>query len=164
VVALISHVSYVLFHPDTFSVHVNVLSNMAAWAILSLGCQWLLRRDYRPDAVRLLWLGIDALLLTVELWLLEAVYSPLLIIYGLFIVASVLWFRTALVWFATGMAAAGYALMLLEARLRQGLGGLGVKPHYHVIFFAGLVALGFMVAYQVQRVRVLSRYYEHRPL
>jgi hypothetical protein len=28
----------------------------------------------------------------------------------------------------------------------------------------GLIATGFVVTYQVRRVRALSQYYEHRPL
>jgi hypothetical protein len=34
--------------------------------------------------------------------------------------------------------------------------------HYPVIFALVLAVLGFMVAYQVFRVRVLSRFYESR--
>ena len=37
------------------------------------------------------------------------------------------------------------------------------KPHWHVVFLAAVAVLGLMVCYQVQRIRVLSRYYEHRP-
>jgi hypothetical protein len=43
-----------------------------------------------------------------------------------------------------------------------GPGGLE-KPHWHVVFLAALAVLGWMVSYQVQRVRALSRYYENRP-
>ena len=113
------------------------------------------------DLVRLIWLTVDAILITAELWLVEAVYSPLLIIYALFIVASGLWFRTWLVWCTTALAVAGYTFLLADAASR---GALGQSPHYHVIVYVGLLVLGFMVAYQVQRVRVLSRYYERRPL
>jgi hypothetical protein len=34
--------------------------------------------------------------------------------------------------------------------------------HRHVIFLVSLAVLGFVMAYQVQRVRALSRYYEGR--
>ena len=37
-------------------------------------------------------------------------------------------------------------------------------PHRHLIFVVGLIVLGSVVAYQVNRVRALSRYYERRPL
>jgi serine/threonine-protein kinase len=158
-IAAIAQVNYQLFHTASLSLHLAVLSLLGLWAGLSVMCQWLLRRDRSPDLVRLAWLGIDGVLLTVGLWLVEAVYSPLLIIYGLFIVASGLWFRARFVWFTTGLAAAGYGLLLLDAWRQQALGG---SPHYHLIFFVGLLALGFMVTYQVQRVRALSRYYERR--
>ena len=35
-------------------------------------------------------------------------------------------------------------------------------PHYPVIFAAVLAAVGLIVGYQVNRLRVLSRYYESR--
>jgi Sigma-70 region 2 len=53
------------------------------------------------------------------------------------------------------------------AWLRQiGRGGMGVvfKARKHFMFMVGLVAMAFIVSYQVNRVRALSRYYEHRPL
>jgi eukaryotic-like serine/threonine-protein kinase len=159
--AVISQLSYHLFHPATAATHAKVMANLGAWAILSVACQWLLRRERYPDLVRLTWLTVDAILITAELWLVEAVYSPLLIIYALFIVASGLWFRTWLVWCTTALAVAGYTFLLVDA---AGRGSLGQSPHYHVIVYVGLLVLGFMVAYQVQRVRVLSRYYERRPL
>ncbi len=158
-ITAISQINYQLSHSSTLLLHEAVLSVLGLWALLSLGCQWLLRRDFRAETIRLVWLGIDGILLTVALWLVEAVYSPLLITYGLFIVASGLWFRARLVWFTTGMAAAGYGFLLVDAAARR---ALGPSPHYHIIFFVGLLALGFMVAYQVQRVRTLSRYYERR--
>ena len=43
-------------------------------------------------------------------------------------------------------------------------GGRINGPHRHLIFVVGLLVLGSMVAYQVNRVRALSRYYERRPL
>jgi eukaryotic-like serine/threonine-protein kinase len=159
--AVISQLSYHLFHPATAATHAKVMANLGAWAILSVACQWFLRRERHPDLVRLIWLTVDAILITAELWLVEAVYSPLLIIYALFIVASGLWFRTWLVWCTTALAIAGYTFLLVDAAGRD---ALGQSPHYHVIVYVGLLALGFMVAYQVQRVRVLSRYYERRPL
>jgi hypothetical protein len=37
-------------------------------------------------------------------------------------------------------------------------------PQYPVIFAAVLAVMGFVVAYQVYRIRVLSRHFEHRQL
>jgi serine/threonine-protein kinase len=161
VMSAISHLSYQLFHRAPLVQQVGIQATLAVWALLSILCQWLLRREYHGDMVRNLWLAIDAILMTAELWLVNGVYSPLLILYGLYIVAAGFWFRTGFVWFATALALTGYCLLLADAAPR---GALGANWHHHGIFLAALVALGFMVAYQVRRVRVLSQYYEHRPL
>jgi hypothetical protein len=39
-----------------------------------------------------------------------------------------------------------------------------VPLHYACILVAALGVIGFVVGYQVRRVRVLSKYYEHRNL
>ena len=38
------------------------------------------------------------------------------------------------------------------------------EPHHRLIFLVALLVLGFVVAYQVHRIRALSRYYERRRL
>ena len=38
------------------------------------------------------------------------------------------------------------------------------EVHRHLIFLISLVVLGVLMAYQVERVHALSRYYERRPL
>jgi hypothetical protein len=159
--AVILQLNYHLFHAATLELHREVMAVLGIWAMLSTGCQWLLSREWRPKAVRVVWLGIDAGLMTIELWLVEAGYSPLLITYSLLIVASGLWFRANLVWFTTAMATGAYLILIMSG---SAAGSVDQSPHYHVIFVVGLLALGFMVTYQVQRVRVLSRYYECRPL
>jgi eukaryotic-like serine/threonine-protein kinase len=63
------------------------------------------------------------------------------------------------VWFTTACTMIGYvglmALDLLTESEPQ-------PAHRHVIFLISLAVLGFAMAYQVQRVRALSRYYEGR--
>jgi serine/threonine-protein kinase len=81
--------------------------------------------------------------------------------YGVFVVASGLWFRVSLVWFTTVIAAAGYATLIAVG---AAFGSLGESPQHHLIALIALLLLGAMVAAQVKRVRALSRYYEHRPL
>jgi hypothetical protein len=66
-----------------------------------------------------------------------------------------------LVWLTTALSIAGYLILLVDAHLRHLEAGAG---HHQILYIVALAALGFVVAYQVQRVRVLSRYYEHRPL
>jgi serine/threonine-protein kinase len=155
------HINYRVLHPVSVGVHASILSILTLWAVVSLGCQSLLRQEYRPGLVRHVWLGTDALLLTTAIGLAGAVNSPLLVTYALLIVASGLWFRVGLVWFTTGMAIAGYLVLMSNLVLH---GGAVDAPHHHVIFLVGLVALGLMVAYQVKRVRALSCHYETRRL
>jgi serine/threonine-protein kinase len=81
--------------------------------------------------------------------------------YALLIVGSGLWFRPAVVWLTTGAAVLGYGLLLLGD---VGAGAPLAAPHHAVIVALVLAVTGGVVAYQVQRVRALSRYYEHRPL
>jgi serine/threonine-protein kinase len=77
------------------------------------------------------------------------------------IATSGLWFRVPLVWFTTAVGVLGYGALVVYEVLS---GVTFAPPHHHVICLVGLVAIGFVTAYQVQRVRALSRYYEHRPL
>jgi serine/threonine-protein kinase len=161
VVAAVSHVSYQLFHRMPLDQQLGIQATLALLAVLSVACQWLLRRDFHADTVRMVWLGIDAALLTAALWMVDGAFSPLLVMYGVLIVASGLWFRTRFVWFSTAMAVVGYALLLADVARQC---RLDAYPHNPLLFIIGLVALGLMVAYQVRRVRVLSHYYEHRPL
>jgi hypothetical protein len=65
------------------------------------------------------------------------------------------------VWITTALSIAGYACLLLDTHLR---GIPLVFINWHVIFVIVLAVLGFVVVYQVHRVRALSRYYERRPL
>src|SRR5204863_224919 len=129
--------------------------------LASVICQRLLRVEGWGDAVRYAWAAADMGLLAVMMTLEESVVSPVAIGFPLLIAASGLWYHVRLVWVTTALAAVAYGGLVLEHRLRAGeLPGL----HKHIIFLVGLGVLGFVVAYQVQRVRALSRYYEHRPL
>jgi serine/threonine-protein kinase len=105
---------------------------------------------------RFAWSAADVVLLTALLWLADPPRGPLLVGYPLLIAASGLFFQVPLVWFTTTMSLASYAALLVlhpqEAR----------PPHYALIFAATLAVLGFIVAYQVYRVRALSRYFENR--
>ena len=88
-------------------------------------------------------------------------HSPVLIIYACLIATAGLWFRVRLIWFVTVLALVSYAVVL-AAFVIQGHGF--DKAHRHFIFAVGLVVMGSVVSYQVNRVRALSRYYERRPL
>ena len=80
------------------------------------------------------------------------------------IVGSGLWFRVRLVWFVTVMSLISYAVLVVDFYLVQ----VDLQQHfdraYDRPFFFGvmLFVLGAVVAYQIRRVRALSRYYETR--
>ena len=84
----------------------------------------------------------------------------LLVGYPVLIAASGLWFRVRTVWLTALMAALGFGTLAVTVLPRE---QRAHAPHHVVIFLFCLLALGPLVAYQVQRVRVLSRYYEQRP-
>ncbi len=156
--AAIVQVNYQLSDQAGLSLHLQVLGILAGWALASALCQRLLSAGRFPDSIRTVWAAIDVLLLTTVLILTENQGSGLVVCYPLLIVAAGLWFRVGVVWFTTITAALAYGLLVLTQEAREFL------PHHHVIFLVALGVLGFMVAYQVKRVRVLSQYYEHRRL
>jgi eukaryotic-like serine/threonine-protein kinase len=158
---MVLHIYYVVAHQVSPALHLTVLGVLGLWGVVSVICQACLRREWRPDLVRTLWLSADGVLMTVAFGLGEALTSPILVCYALFIAASGLWFRVRLVWLTTILSIAGYLFLVLAAGLRGQEAG---ARHHQVLFMVALAAVGLVVAYQVQRVRVLSRYYEHRPL
>jgi serine/threonine-protein kinase len=159
--AAIAQGYYHLAHPVSLAVHCQIMGILALWAGVSAVCQGLIRRDFRPDRVRQFWLAVDGTMLTTALLIDGAFISPLIVTYAVFVVASGLWFRVGLVWFTTAIAVAGYAALIAVGAWQ---GALGESPQHHLIAMIALILLGVMVATQVQRVRALSRYYEHRPL
>jgi serine/threonine-protein kinase len=158
--AIIAQVYYHLAHPVSLLLHTAIVGVLGLWALASIVCQTLIRRGLWPEAVRVAWLAVDALMLTSALVMDEAFHSPLVLAYGVYIVASGLWFRAGLVWLTTALAAIGYLVLVGVGAARA---GLGESPQHHLIVLISLVLLGVMVAAQVKRVRALSRFYERRP-
>ncbi len=141
-------------------VHLRVMSILGGWIVISAICQWLLRKSRWQSAVRFGWCAVDAALLTAVLAQNSVAPGPILVGYPLLITASGLFFRVRLVWFMTLACVVGYAILL--GLRRQWFGGMeigGPPWQYPIIFAVGLAVLGTVVAYQVYRVRVLSRYY-----
>ena len=139
----------------------------------------MLRSGWHPDRVRVLWSAADIALLTVELKLFEQlqptaggdpivrVETTLLVGYPLLIAASGLWWRVNLVWITTALAMLAYSWLYIDAALRWHAGRTSWIPspdlRHSNIFLAGLLLTGYVVARQVRRILLLSRYYEHRP-
>jgi serine/threonine-protein kinase len=140
----------------------KVLVVMAAWAVGSFACQRLMTRENWSEPVRYVWAATDAVMLTLVLWLTDNVQSPVVVGFPALVATSGLWFRVRLVWFMTALCAAAYLALLWDAKVP---GEPLHEPLYrHIILLVVLVGLGFVVAYQVKRIRALSRYYEHRHL
>ncbi len=140
--------------PRAAEINLAVLAILASWGAASCGCQMLLARPGWGARVPFIWSTLDTVLFTAIVFLTRDQTSPVLIGFPALIVAAGLWFRVRLVWFTTALTVISY-LMLAE---------WSQHPQHPAIFLLVLTVIGFMVAYQVQRVRVLSRYYEHRPL
>jgi serine/threonine-protein kinase len=157
---VIVQINYHLTHVVSRTVHVEVLTLLVAWIGASVICQQWLNRDWRPDLARMAWVGADVCVLTSLLSITRGYHTPILVGYPFVIAASGLWFAVPLVWFTTIVCESAYALLIFTSAGSP----YRYLPHYHIIFMVALAVLGFVVAYQVQRIRVLNRYYENRRL
>jgi serine/threonine-protein kinase len=168
-VSLLTELNYRVLSPSPDALaHRSVQMVLGLWAVLTLLFQQLQRRGWGSDAIRGFWIFGDMACLTLLLWIMEDLDTPLLIGYPLMIAASGLWFREGVVWFTTGLAVAGYLALFGYAavdwgRTHDGWMKPGVLP-YGNIFVACLLLSGFVVARLVKRIRVISRYYEARRL
>jgi serine/threonine-protein kinase len=154
--ATIVHIKYQLNPATGLAEHLRLLSILAGWAVISVLCQGFLRRGRHPTAVAGVWLTADVALLTGVLIIDEVQESPLLVGYGLIVAMSGVWLRPGLVRFATAAAMVGYALAVTEAAVDR---GLTAAVHNHVIAEITLAALGAVIAQQVRRARLLSRFH-----
>jgi len=134
--------------------HVSNLCVLAAWAIASVVFQRIGRLERWAESARYGWSAVDATLLTMLLSLALGPIAPLFIAYPLLIVTSGLFFQTRLVHFTTALCLIAWIVLLL---LRPGESGW---LHYDILWGVVLVVIGRLVAFQVHRVRTLSRYYE----
>jgi serine/threonine-protein kinase len=157
----IVQINYQFFKPVTLALHVEVVALLALWAAASVLCQRVLNRNRGATWIPGVLSTIDALLLIMLLRITDSQNSPLLIGFPFLIAASGLWFRVRTVWVTTAIMEVAYAVLVIDATSRR---GRLAEPHHYVIFMVALAVLGFVVAYQVQRIRALSHYYEHRPL
>jgi serine/threonine-protein kinase len=137
--------------------HWSIMAVLATWAALSFILQRLLGKDKVARFVPFCWAATDAVLFTALLTLAEGPVDALLAGYPLLVAASGLWFRVRLVWFMTGVCLAAFVYLLTTDRLDPTL-----PTHYPGIFVAITLISGAIVAYQVYRIRVLSKYFERK--
>lgn len=166
-VSMLTEANYRIFSPAPDPrAHASIQMILALWAALTLLFSVLHRRVRGSDRVRSLWSAADMLCLTLAIWVLEAMDSPLLIGYPLMIAASGLWFRERIVWFTTAMAVAGYlALYYHETVVWFGGRPIFIRPgslSYANIHVACQLLTGLVVVELIRRIKTLSRYYEVR--
>lgn len=137
--------------------HLDVKFVFAIWAALAFILQGFLRHERMIDPARYTWAVIDPLLLLVALRMAATDYGALLVGYPLLVVASGLWLRVRLV------ATSTIACILSYGCLLWCRGEPIEQPHYPLIFGTALAVIGGIVAYQVARLRTLTRYFEQTP-
>jgi tRNA A-37 threonylcarbamoyl transferase component Bud32 len=159
--ALVAHVSYTFIQQVTPLRHAAVLGALGMFAAAAAAFEWAAARARNKILVPFAWSTADMLLASFIIWITHNQFSPLVVAFPLLIATAGLWFRVRLVWFSTALAAVAYTLLTATAQPPSEEGGLW---HHHLIFVAALLMVGTVTAYQVWRVRALSRYYERRPL
>jgi serine/threonine-protein kinase len=142
------------------SFHERMSIVVILWIIASIACQrWLGHRRWTIPAC-FLWGTLDSLALFAVLQIGDGAASSLVVGYPLVIVASALWFRVRFVWFITFLSLLSYGVLVIDFyRWRPELhAGMYTGLDRHVIFALSLIALGAVVSYLVERVRVLSNF------
>jgi serine/threonine-protein kinase len=137
--------------------HWRIMGILAVWAVASCVFQRQFSRDAWENLARFAWSATDIVLVTAVFYEASGPVGPVVIAYPALVVSSGLFFRVRLVVFTTLISLAAYIAL---TALRPDSGP--PQPHYNVLFAAALAVTGAMVAYQVYRVRVLSRHFERR--
>ncbi len=160
VVCAIVEANYRLHPHDEWGLHLLVQGLLVVWGLASFGFQRLLTGERWRDLLPYAWATADVTLFTALMEVYPFWQGPVAVGYPVLIAAAGLWFRVAVVWYTAALVAGSYAVQCVVRHCLEPL----PAPHHNLIFLVGLVVLAFVTAYQVQRVRALSRYYQHRPL
>ncbi len=150
--------AYFLTDGTDLAYHLRVVTLMGSWMLLSVVWQLLLGREDWANVSRIGTILTDAAILTALFTHAEDDDGTLVIVYALLIVASGLWFQEQLVWCSTAIVELALGVLLLCRP------ALCVPWQYPGLVAVSLIAVGAATAFQVQRVRALSRFYERRPL
>jgi eukaryotic-like serine/threonine-protein kinase len=157
---LIAQLTYLYYPSVTPARHLRIMSVLGIWALLSTLCQWALEKERWNNLVPYLWATADVACLTAFLWLDDALRGPLIASFVVLIATSGLWFRVPVVGLTTVLAIVGYGL-LLGAEFNQA--HHLEQVNWHIAFLVLLSLTAGAVAYQVHRVKALSRFYRRRP-
>lgn len=141
--------------------HGKVSLVVGLWAAASIACQQLLDNRRWSFPARFVWGTLDSLALLTVLLIADGAASSLVIGYPLIIVGSALWFRVRFVWFMTLLSLLSYGVLVIDFYFRRPELHKVMDAGYnrHVIFAIGLLILGVIVSYLVQRLRILSSFY-----
>ncbi|MEN6452185.1 MAG: bifunctional serine/threonine protein kinase/MFS transporter [Thermoguttaceae bacterium] len=145
----------------TTQFHARVSIVVVLWAAVSIVCQRLLSDRRWSLSARYVWGTLDTVALLAVLLMGHGATSSLVICYPLIIVGSGLWFRVRYVWFMTVLSLLSYGVTVIDFYYwRPELHGrMYAGIDRHIIFAVGMVVLGAVVSYLVERVRVLSTFY-----
>ncbi len=136
------------------------LAVLASWLVISFLCQRGVDSRRHATWVRYVWSGADPVVLTAILLIADGFRGPLVMLYPTVIAVSGFWLRVPLVTVTTLVSLLGYGVLLLEARpLPTG----SVPFRWHLLAVVAMIVTGLTVAYLVNRVRALRRFYEPRP-
>lgn len=160
--ATILQANFWITHNVETPTHYKVIAVMGIWALICVGCQHLLSFEDIAERARYVWAAADVALFTAVLMITHDLEGPVAGVFPGLIAASGLWFRERLVWFMSALTIIAYLwLMCFSAIAGPSLH----EPLFrHIILLFVLVVMGFVVSYQVKRIRALSRYYDHRQL
>jgi len=144
------------------SFHWTMTALAAAWAGVSIVCEWFVEHPRLALSARFVWGALDALiLLAALLFVADGATSGLIAAYPLLIAASGLWFHSRFVWFMTVVSLLSYGVLVVDFYTwRTGLQQrFDISFTRHILFAISLVVLGAIVSTLVQRLRALSKFY-----
>jgi len=157
--------NYHLIQVIDWDFHYPVSLILLTWLAALFVCQRFIHSPQWGDLARYAWGTVDAgAILALLLWA-DGAASPLIVALPLVVVGSGLWFRVRLVLYMTFLALLSYAILVADFYFRRSDLQQRFDPAFDrpVYFAITLLALGVVVAFQVRRIRRLSRYYEqHR--
>lgn len=159
--AAIIQVNYHLSGNVDLKLHAYVLALLGIWIMLSILFQSLLRKQFEPTKVACVWTATDVLIFSLVLMIRGVETGPLIIGFPILVAVSGLWFRASVVWFTTIAAEVG-VLMLMP--YWHGWDYLRANPHHPALVLVMIAVLGMVMAYQVERVCMLSRFYGSRSM
>jgi serine/threonine-protein kinase len=145
--------------------HIKISIVLAVWVIGSVVCQRLVESRRWSMAAPFIWGTLDSILFLIVLLVGYGVASAMIVGYILLIVASGLWFRVRFVTYMAVLSLLSYGVLMVDYYYiwRPWLDAQSDVPNLtfdrHVIFAVSLAIAALIVAYLVERVRILSSFY-----